>query len=272
MATCIIFHIRTDEPSAIEKHLTAMLTDWSWSISLYSTSAQIVHDDHTVVDSHEPNWHSWYSYIPLSESYGSELGPNFIKALAALNGVKDAIAAVLTSDSTTGEAGEGLTGQALMIFENGLIVQNETSTQASTMDKDSEEQVHPDLYVHTTEQFYPLKNKERTMQDIMYRILNRFGLTTIRNAELQSHNAVKVAVESALSDKPYNTVSHFARVCSKYSFKVVAVGSSEAEMVDNAKQLAAREFGSDSEEQHIFAEKFLPHTKVMTEATSDLLH
>lgn len=110
------------------------------------------------------------------------------------------------------------------------------------------------------------------MHEVILRILKRFGLTTIQNAELQSQNAVKVAVESALNEKPYSTVSHFARACRKYGFKVVAVGTSEAEMVDNAKQMAAREFGSDCEEQHAFADRFLPHTKVITEGMSDLLH
>ncbi|TAP31750.1 hypothetical protein EYR97_19885 [Alteromonas sp. KUL42] len=119
MSTSVVFYIRTDSPEKVEKHLCESLSNWEWSISLFPTSAQSVHDTMNVDDNDEPNWHVWSSYIPLSESYGSGIGANYSKALAALHGVKSAIQDLLTSDSTTGEAGEKLDGSALDIYRNG---------------------------------------------------------------------------------------------------------------------------------------------------------
>lgn len=121
MTTSVIFYLRTDNPSIIEKHLSDNLPDWEWPISIEPTSAQRVHDCHVIKNSSEPNWHTWYSYIPVDETYGHIYpGQNYLKALAALHGVKDVIAAVLTTDSTTGDAGEQLRGLDLNVFENGL--------------------------------------------------------------------------------------------------------------------------------------------------------
>lgn len=121
MTTSVIFYLRTDEPSIIEKHLSDNLPDWEWAISIDTTSAQRVHDCHVTENSSEPNWHAWYSYIPLTETHGPDYpGQNYLKALDALHGVKNVIAAVLTTDSTTGDAGEQLRGLDLNVFENGL--------------------------------------------------------------------------------------------------------------------------------------------------------
>ncbi|TDB57912.1 hypothetical protein [Photorhabdus khanii] len=121
MATCLIFYIRTDKPSVIEKHLSDNLPGWEWAISIEPTTAQAVHDSHVIENSSEPNWHTWYSYIPLNETYGAKYpGQNYLKALAALHGVKNVIDALLTTDSTTGEAGEQLRGLELNVFENGI--------------------------------------------------------------------------------------------------------------------------------------------------------
>lgn len=121
MATCVIFYIRTDKPGIVEKHLNDQLVGWGWPIELEQTSAQRVHDSHSFNDNKEPNWYRWYSYIPDCETYGESYpGHNYLKALAALNGVKNVIADILTTDSTTGEAGEKLRGLDLSVFENGL--------------------------------------------------------------------------------------------------------------------------------------------------------
>ena len=121
MTTSVIFYFRTTKPSIIEKHLSDSLPDWQWPISIESTSAQRVHDCHVIENSSEPNWHTWYSYIPLTETYGTDYpGKNYLKALAALHGVKNVIAALLTTDSTTGDAGDQLRGLDLNVFENGL--------------------------------------------------------------------------------------------------------------------------------------------------------
>ncbi len=120
MTTSVIFYLRTDNPSIIEKHLTDNLPDWEWSISIEPTTAQRVHDSHIIKDSSEPNWHTWYSYIPLTETYGPDYpGQNYLKALAALHGVKSDIVSILTTDSTTGDAGEQLRGLDLSIFDIG---------------------------------------------------------------------------------------------------------------------------------------------------------
>lgn len=117
MATCVVFYLRTDNPSVIEKHLSENLHDWEWAISIEPTTAQAVHDSHLIDDSSEPNWHTWYSYIPLSETYGSNYpGHNFKKALIALHGVKNVISDILISDSTTGEAGIKLSGEADYLY------------------------------------------------------------------------------------------------------------------------------------------------------------
>lgn len=121
MTTCVIFYLRTDSPSIIERHLSDNLPDWEWAISIEPTSAQRVHDCHVIENGREPNWHTWYSYIPVDETYGPDYpGQNYLKALIALHGVKSVIAAVLTTDSTTGDAGEQLRGLDLNVFENGL--------------------------------------------------------------------------------------------------------------------------------------------------------
>lgn len=121
MTTSVIFYLRTDNPSIIEKHLSDTLFDWEWAISIEPTSAQRVHDCHVIENSNEPNWHIWYSYIPLTETYGPNYpGHNYLKALAALHSVKNIITSVLTTDSTTGDAGQQLRGLDLNVFESGL--------------------------------------------------------------------------------------------------------------------------------------------------------
>lgn len=56
----ILFFIRTNEPSEVERHLVESLSVdvWEWFVELYPTSAQVVHDSMEASDSDEPNWHS----------------------------------------------------------------------------------------------------------------------------------------------------------------------------------------------------------------------
>lgn len=141
MTTCVIFYLRTDNPSVIEDHLSKNLLDWEWAISIEPTTAQRVHDSHAIKNSSEPNWHTWYSYIPLTETYGPDYpGQNYLKALTALHGVKSVISAVLTTDSTTGDAGELLRGLDLNVFDNGLTPEEMLFAQLTQADREHTEE------------------------------------------------------------------------------------------------------------------------------------
>lgn len=95
----------------------------------------------------------------------------------------------------------------------------------------------------------------------MEKILNLFGLTTVKRAKEDSKQASKVAVENALGEKPYQKLLDFTRVCRKYKFKVVAVGMDEAESMASSRYLAEREFDLNMNEQNQFTNKFIPNLK-----------
>lgn len=116
----IIIYLRTDNKQAIEDHLNSALSGWEWDISLYPTTAQSVYDSMNINDEDEPNWYSWNTYIPHEQLYDFKLDNLFSKALVALNGVKHIVLDVLTSDSTTGEAGEKLNVIPTELFNKGL--------------------------------------------------------------------------------------------------------------------------------------------------------
>lgn len=125
MPARIVFYIQTNEASKVERQLVELLNAnvWEWSIELNPTSAEVVHDSMEVSGCAEPNWYSWHSYIPHDELYGPTLGANFIKALAVLHEINGLIESLLTSDTTTGEAGDALYGEALNIYESGSPLQ-----------------------------------------------------------------------------------------------------------------------------------------------------
>ena len=95
----------------------------------------------------------------------------------------------------------------------------------------------------------------------MEKLLNLLGLTTLKHAQSKTDLAVKEAVENALGEKPYKKVLDFARVCRKYSFKVVAVGVDDAKAMGLSRQLAEREFNADMAEQNEFTSNFIPNVK-----------
>ncbi|MFQ3257747.1 MAG: hypothetical protein ACI9X8_000242 [Pseudoalteromonas distincta] len=95
----------------------------------------------------------------------------------------------------------------------------------------------------------------------MEKVLNLFGLTTQKQAQIKTELAVKEAVENALGEKPYKKVLDFVRVCRKYSFKVVAVGVDDEKAMGLSRQLAEKEFNADMSEQREFSFKFIPNVK-----------
>ena len=95
----------------------------------------------------------------------------------------------------------------------------------------------------------------------MEKLLNLFGLTTLKQAKNKTDIAVKEAVESTLGEKSYKRVLDFVRVCRKYSFKVVTVGVDDAEAIELSRQLAEREFNADMSEQNEFTSNFIPNLK-----------
>jgi len=95
----------------------------------------------------------------------------------------------------------------------------------------------------------------------MEKLFNLFGLTTLKQAEMNTETAVKKAVENALNEKPYDRVLNFVRVCRKYNFKVVAVGVEESRAMANARFLAEKEFNADLSEQNDFERLFIPNIK-----------
>jgi hypothetical protein len=95
----------------------------------------------------------------------------------------------------------------------------------------------------------------------MEKLLNIFGLTTIKKAKKDSKEASKVAVENSLGEKPYQKILDFSRVCRKYKFKVVAVGMDEAESMASSRFLAENEYDLDMKGQNQFTSQFIPNLK-----------
>ena len=100
----------------------------------------------------------------------------------------------------------------------------------------------------------------------MEKLLNIFGLTTLKQADQNAKAMTKKAVESALNEKPYDRVLKFVRVCRKYNFKVVTVGVDEQTAMKNSRNMAEIEFNADVSEQSEFERLFIPQVK----ASNDL--
>tara|TARA_R110002050_G_scaffold161518_3_gene291184 strand:- start:635 stop:952 length:318 start_codon:yes stop_codon:yes gene_type:complete len=96
----------------------------------------------------------------------------------------------------------------------------------------------------------------------MEKLLNMFGLTTLKSAELRAQQLTTQAVENALGEKPYHKLVMFTRYCRKYKFKVVAVGMGEAEAMAQSRHMLEHEFNvSDMSEQNKFTGLFIPNVK-----------
>lgn len=96
----------------------------------------------------------------------------------------------------------------------------------------------------------------------MEKLLNFFGLTTLKAAELNAQQVANQAVEKALGEKPYQKILMFARTCRKYKFKVVAVDMDETETMASSRHFAEREFNViDMREQNKFTDLFIPNLK-----------
>lgn len=95
----------------------------------------------------------------------------------------------------------------------------------------------------------------------MEKILNMFGLTTIKNADIKAKLQAKEAVEQATKEKSYQKLLNFTRFCRKYKFRVVAVDMDDAEAMAHSRLLAQREYDLDMSEQNEFTNQFIPNLK-----------
>lgn len=95
----------------------------------------------------------------------------------------------------------------------------------------------------------------------MEKLLNFFGLTTLKQAQIKTDKAVNQAVETILGEKPYKRVLDFVRHCRKYRFKVVAVDIDSEEALKLSRDFAEKAYYANTSEQNEFASQFMPHVK-----------